>query len=121
MDSLAHIYSLLEAGYTKDQIDIFLKREAENKASEAAALEKQLELRRIELQIAQTRKDSSGGAPPPHCSAYYQRDAPRLPPWSDGEDVGAFLRRFERFSKDFLWTEDSKLHHLLPCSGEKHC
>ena len=64
--------------------------------------------REHEMALAQLQHGSQANSGPTSSEEEF-----KLPPWTEGETAEAFFARFERFAKDFNWSEKSKFHRLL--------
>ena len=77
------------------------EREAKNRALQ---LEKDILDRKLELANRPERVETQTGK---------TGKIPRLPPWQEGENIEAFFLRLDRFSMDYNWSAETKLHQLL--------
>ena len=107
--------------YVREQMDLERAERAEERQAKLKTLElesaerakeRESQQKRLELEIELAEKKLEASRLQPTAAAFVGK-VPRLPPYQEGEDIEAFFLRLDRFSIDYKWSEEAKLHQLL--------
>ena len=95
--------------YVKTRIKQSLEHEQRALDRESQKQERELELKKIELEIARSNRDAEVGMQ----SVQSNKADIKLTPYKDSEDIGVYLRTFEKVKKANGWTESIALSALI--------
>ena len=97
----AAVIMKLDEVETKAYIKLMMDKDREERVQERQRA------RDHELKLETLKAEKEGYRPP------LVGKIPRLPPYQEGDDIEAFFLRLDRFSLDYKWSEEAKLHQLL--------
>ena len=109
-----HMRDAQSMGLSSERVEEYVREQLANERDERVQereakvkvlqLEKEVLEKKLELANMPERAGTSTGT---------TGKIPRLPPWQEGENIEAFFLRLDRFSLDYNWSAETKLHQLL--------